>query len=345
MKIAIIGAGVIGTSLGLALKSAKVDARIVGSDERYSEANKGKKQHAFDKIERSLMSTVEGADIVVLAMPVMSMKEIMEVIGPELPQGCIVTDTGSTKEQVLLWAEQYLPVGVNFVGGHPLVWPVGSGPQYATEDMFKGRGWCLIPGKNASQEAVDKVVKLVQLVGARPVFLTADEHDSYAAGVSQLPVVLSAALMKCTSKSPTWADISRLAEPSFAHFTVYAANNPDVNKDICLTNSARTVEWIDRFIGELIAVRESLLKEREKADETLHQFFDSALEERLRWTTGHIRQGPELAMQTPTMSDMMMELVIPRKFIEMYRRGMKRAEKTEEGEKPAPDTSPQDKKQ
>ena len=119
-KLTIIGTGLIGTSLGLALQRSQVrDLTIVGTDESGPARNGAQKRKAFDRVESRLMSAIDGADIVVLATPVMAMQELMEVIGPQLPEGCMVTDVGSSKKVVLEWAEQYLPGTVDFVGGTP----------------------------------------------------------------------------------------------------------------------------------------------------------------------------------------------------------------------------------
>jgi prephenate dehydrogenase len=314
----------------MALKAAKVDATIVGTDEKYTEATKAQRRGAFDKVERRLMNATDGADIVVLAMPVSGMKEIMEVIGPGLKEGTVVTDTGATKEVVLSWAQQYLPSNVHFVGGHPLVWPAGSGPEYAMPDLFKDQVYCIVPARWASEEAVRKVMRIVEWIGAKPFHLNADEHDSYAAGVSQLPAVLAAALVKCTSNSPSWVDISKLVEPTFSTFTVMASGTPEVNRDICLTNTAKTIGWIERFIGELLEVREMLQGEQDKAEKSLHDLFDKAQEERLRWMAGKVTREFAPAVSVPTFGEMALELVIPRFLIEKYKRGMKMGEQKEQ---------------
>lgn len=332
MQITIIGTGVIGTSLAMALKVAKVDAVVVGTDEKYTEATKAQRRGAFDKIERRLLNAVDGADIVVLAIPVSGMKDILEVIGHELKEGTVVTDTGSTKEAVLSWAQEYLPSTVHFVGGHPLVWPAGSGPEYAMPDLFKGQAYCIVPSRWASEEAVRKVIQMVEWIGAKPFHLNADEHDSYAAGVSQLPAVLAAALVKCTSRSPSWVDISKLVEPTFSTFTVMASGTPVVNRDICLTNTEKTIGWIDRFIGELLEIRQMLQDEQAKAQKSLHDLFDKAQEERLRWMAGRVTREFAPAVSTPTFGEMALELVVPRFLIEKYKRSMKMAEQKEEQE-------------
>jgi len=329
MKIAIVGTGLIGTSLGLALKAAKVKATVVGTDGSFGTASKAQKRGAFDKTERRLASAVRDAEIVVLAIPVMAMRETMEFIGTELVEGCVVTDTGSTKEAVLSWAEQELPSTVHFVGGHPLVWTVGSGPEYALADLFQGHPYCIVPSRRASESAVGTVAKLAEWVGAKPFFMNADEHDSYAAGVSQLPVLLSAALVRCTSRSPTWEDISKLAEHGYAAFTSLCTSAPDVNRDMCVSNPERTAAWIDRFIQELLEIREVLANGADDVAEQLGKLFSGAWDERLRWTSGRVTRVQGSFEDIPSFGEMALELIIPRKFIERYKKGLQRTKEKE----------------
>ena len=117
-NITIIGMGLIGSSIGLALKKAQLDLNIVGTDRDRGVANRAQRRGAADSIEPNLLTAVRGARLVIIATPVGAIEEIMKIIGPELDDGCVVTDTGTTKVQVLRWAEQHLPSTVNFVGGH-----------------------------------------------------------------------------------------------------------------------------------------------------------------------------------------------------------------------------------
>ena len=138
-RLTIIGMGLIGTSFGLALKKAKVrNIEIVGHDLEPTNSLKAQKRGALDRVERNIFSAIAGAKVIVLAIPVMAIKEIMELIGPFIEKGTIVTDTGSTKLQVINWANEILPVGINFIGGHPMAGREISGPDGADENLFSG---------------------------------------------------------------------------------------------------------------------------------------------------------------------------------------------------------------
>ena len=138
-KITIIGTGLIGTSLGMALKKAQIKAEIVGSDRDRGIANRAQKMGGADSTESNPIRAVKGAKVVVIATPIMTIEEIMKLIGPELDEGCVVTDTGSTKASVLKWAEEHLPSKVSFVGGHPMAGKEISGPDAAPGRPLPGR--------------------------------------------------------------------------------------------------------------------------------------------------------------------------------------------------------------
>jgi prephenate dehydrogenase len=302
-KITIIGMGLIGSSLGMALKRAKVSAEIVGSDADRGVANRAQRAGASDSTEANPLSAIRGARLVILATPIGAIGELLKLFGPELEEGCVVTDTGSTKAEVLRWAEQYLPNTVNFVGGHPMAGKEASGPEAAQADLFEGATYCIVPGKHADEQAVGTVVKMVETVGAKPYFIDPVEHDSYVAAVSHLPLVLSTVLMKLTSSSPSWPEISRLASTGFRDISRLASGDPEMSRDICLTNQEGITYWIDQFIKELNAFRGLV---QEGGERPLGRAFDAAWEARDRWLQNKITapsSNPQV--QIPTTAEKM----------------------------------------
>ena len=279
-KIAIIGMGLIGSSLGMALKRAKVSAEIVGTDRDRGVATRAQRAGASDSTETNPLRSVRGAALVIISTPVGAIEEIMKLIGPELDEGCVVTDTGSTKAGVLRWAEQHLPKTVNFVGGHPMAGKELSGPEAAQADLFQGAAYCIVPGNHVDQQAVSAVVKMAETIGAKPYFIDPAEHDSYVGAVSHLPMILSTVLVKLASRSPSWPEISRLASTGFRDVSRLASGDPEMSRDICLTNQEGIVHWIDQFIKELYAFRGLV---QEGSERPLGQAFDDAWEARDRW--------------------------------------------------------------
>ena len=278
-KLAIIGLGLIGTSIGLALKKAGVDVEIVGHDKHPDPSSMSYRMGAVDKTEWNLIRTVEEAGMIILATPVQAIGETMQQIAPVLQPGCVVTDTGSTKGNVLKWAEEYLPQNVNFVGGHPMAGREFSGPSAATPDLFQESPYCILPGKNSTSEAVQSVVAMAEIIGAKSYFLDPVEHDSYVGAVSHLPMILSTVLVNVTSGSPAWPEIASLASTGYRDVTRLASQDPEMNRDICVTNSEGLVYWVDEFIKELYKLRGNI----KEGDDSLFQTFDNAWEARDRW--------------------------------------------------------------
>ena len=286
-RITIIGLGLIGGSIGLALKQAKPEeTEIVGYTRSSETAIKALKRGAVDKMEDNLVSAVDKADIVILATPPMTMKEILEQIGPHLSPSCIVTDTASTKAKVMEWAEEYLPSGIDFIGGHPMAGKELSGIEAAEVDLFQGCTYCLIPRGSASPAAAQVIADLVNTLGANPLFTTATEHDNFVAGISHLPLVLSSALVMSTTNSPFWRDMSGLAAGGYRDLTRLASQHPRMNRDICITNQHYIVNWIDEFVKELSRLRQFIIE----GGEDLEKAFIQAQQARHKWIEEHAKR-------------------------------------------------------
>ena len=288
-KITIIGTGLIGTSIALGLKAAKINnLEIVGTDYNRSVRGKAKKTGAFDKIESHLIPSVLNANIVMLAVPVMAMEETMRNIAPELSEGCIVTDVGSSKKIISQWASEILPDYVDYVGGHPMAGKEKHGPESADANLFTDKVYCIIPGPNAKKTSVEQISKLATAVNATPYFISLDEHDSYVAAVSHLPFVLSSILMKCTSNSENWFDMSNLAASGYRDITRLASGDPMMHKDISVSNASHISYWIDTFITDLQDFKKML--ETTDSDipleEPLLNFFTEAGNARGAWIAG-----------------------------------------------------------
>lgn len=284
-KITIIGLGLIGGSMGMALKEAKLqDMEIVGYDAEVEVGRRAVKKGAVDKAPWRLPEALEGASMVIVATPILPMRDMFETIADMLSPGCVVTDTGSTKEAIMKWAEQYLPPEVSFIGGHPMAGKELSGIDNADPKLFQGARYVVIPGKGAGQEAVKTVLDVVEMLGARPYFMGAYEHDSYVAAVSHLPILFSTALVSATAKSPAWRDMSRLAASGFRDVSRLASGDPVMSLDICLTNREVIHHWLGEAIKELQVYREMVgAATQEEGIQRLGEAFARAWEARERW--------------------------------------------------------------
>lgn len=297
--IAVVGTGVIGTSMGLALKRIEDSPRLVAHDKDVTIASKAAKMGAFDKVEWNLVNACESADLVVLSIPLSGVKSTLEAIGPYLKQNAVVTDTCASKQAVLTWATEMLPAHVHFVGGDPIVHAAGLGFENARANLFDGRLYCLTPAPQAHEEAVQLLTSLISLLGAEPFFLDPVEHDGLLTAVEHLPTALSLALMRVLSKQGTWRETRKLAGGRFEQVSAAAAGDPDSLKDTFLENKQLLVHWLDRYVEELQKLR-ALLTDPDDVDEPLAQHIDEAVVARLNWLKDYQAGGfvePELASQ------------------------------------------------
>ena len=278
-RITIIGLGLIGGSLGLALKQAKgKELEIIGYARKPEVAAEAVKRGAVDRTESQLTQAVSDADIVVIATPVTAIKDILENISSHVSQNAIVTDVGSTKAQVMHWAKEYLPTAT-FIGGHPMTGKETSGLNDAEAGLFNGCIYCLTPAENVSKEASQTIEEMIKLIGANPLFVDIQKHDELVAGISHLPLILSSALVSSLAQNPLWPEMSKLAASGYRDVTRLASGNPDLHRGICATNRQAIVEWINRYIESLKEYRDYVAED----DEKLRQSFSEAQMIRQKW--------------------------------------------------------------
>jgi prephenate dehydrogenase len=295
ITIAIIGMGMIGTSLGMALRNADEPGsrlgplQISGFDRDRSSLNTARGRLAIDRVATSLADAVAGAQIVVLAVPVLAMRELLGELAALLPAGTIVTDVCSTKAQVMGWARELLPTTVDFVGGHPMAGRERSGPDAADPELLREAIYCLTVTPHTRPQAIEAVEAMVEAAGAKPYYIDAEEHDSYVAGVSHLPFLLSAALVDVASQGSAWREMQALAASGFRDVTRLASGSPEMHRDICMTNRAALRHWIARTVSLLDEVGAQLDAEDSAAIEAL---FRRAYERREEWLAAKPNMRP-----------------------------------------------------
>jgi prephenate dehydrogenase len=316
-RVLIVGLGLIGGSIGLALRrwaeERKSDGRkpleVVGFDSNLEHQRHAEKLGAVDHGAWDLAKAAREADVVVVATPVNGMREVFQDLAPHLRPGTIVTDTGSTKVEILQWAGELLPREAHFVGGHPMAGSTQS-IEGADADLFAGATWVVAPSVTASEDAVRTVLGLVAAAGAEPYFIDPHEHDAYVAGVSHLPFVLSAALMNAVSRDASWRDMKSLTASGFRDATRLAAGNPNMHRDILLTNRESVTRWIDAFQQTLSEMRQALTGDEEAAAAALDAYLNEARDARALWSTqvtrdGELLQGTAAELQPESVSDHM----------------------------------------
>lgn len=278
-QVTVVGLGLIGASIGLAIKQTKNPPIVIGNDVQYDAATRASRLKAVDRAERNLQDAVSGADLVVIATPVGAIPEILRAAAPALASGCVVTDTGSTKREVVRLAQEILPPSVSFVGGHPMTGKATGGVDEPSASLFQGIVYCLTPVAATSETAVATVATMVQQIGASPYFVEPAEHDGLVAGISHLPYLLSATLMRVLASERSWREMSDLAAGGFEMSTRLAGRDPKMYADILATNSDNVVRYLDRIVAELVSARDKLVGAQSKLEAELEE----AQKQRLEW--------------------------------------------------------------
>jgi prephenate dehydrogenase len=237
----------------------------------------------------------------------MTVRRVFDEMAPALQAGAVVTDTASTKAEVLQWARELLPPDVHFVGGHPMAGKEKSGTQAADADLFKGRPYCVVPGVHAADGAVHSVVGLAEAVGGEVTFLDAQEHDAYAAAVSHLPLLTSIALFKLAKGSSAWPELGGMAGPAFYDLTRLASGSPEMTQDIFVTNKENVLHWLDRYTLELQKLADIIREDdREKMFRDLAQV---QLERDTFVTSPPKRQEQGARVDLPSSADSFMAIM------------------------------------
>lgn len=258
-RVAILGTGLIGTSIALGLRErGKSDVEIVGHDKYIDVARKAQQRGAFHRIADTSREAVQGADLVILAAPLLGIQKLMEEVGPALGPDTIVTDTGSTKAEVLRWAAELLPHSENFVGSHPMAGKTEFGPDAAEASLFDGARWIVVPAVNSTERAVDAILNLVDTVRAKPMFMDAAEHDAYAAAISHMPMMAAVALFSMERASEAWPELSAMAAGGFRDMTRLSGTDPAMAFDIAVTNRENISHWLERFASTLLNLRDRI---------------------------------------------------------------------------------------
>ncbi|CAN5670531.1 prephenate dehydrogenase/arogenate dehydrogenase family protein [soil metagenome] len=303
-RVAIVGLGLIGGSIGLGLKKWSAEnakgtdqaLEIIGFDADIDQQQYAKKLNAVDRAEWDLSKAIRDADVVIVAVPVLAMKETFINIAPHLKAGAVVTDVGSTKSDVLEWAKTELPRTVSFVGGHPMAGKTQS-IEGAEATLFKGATWCVCPLPTAKEDAIRNVLGMIAALEAESYFIDAHEHDGHVAGVSHLPFMLSAALVNAVSKDPSWRDMKTLTSSGFRDASRLASGSATMHRDIAISNRDAVGRWIDEAIKQLQTAREALDRHETTGPDELLTFFNSARDARAEWATQTGREG-ELVQNT-----------------------------------------------
>lgn len=281
MKIVIFGVGLIGGSCALALRQANRAKTIIGVGRSRASLESALALGVIDSIGHADGATLRDADIVLLAMPVGQMSAVMAQIAPHLGAQTIVTDAGSTKQDVLSFAYAQLGAHVaRFVPAHPIAGAEISGVSAARADLFRHRKVVLTPLAENLPQAVETVRTMWQACGADVREMQASRHDAVFAAVSHLPHLLAYALVHDIASRSDADVMFEFAAGGFRDFTRIAGSHPEMWRDISLANRDALLGEIDRYLHEVTALR-NMLEQRDAAG--LEQLFDFARNARSAW--------------------------------------------------------------
>ncbi len=280
-KVALIGVGLIGSSLARVFRSRGIVQEIAVAARSQATLDRVVELELADSVHGDLVQAVADAELVILCSPVGSYDAIASVIGPHLKAGVIVTDVGSVKQAVIRDVDQYLPDGVHFVPGHPIAGTEKSGPDAGFAELFDGR-WCILtPPPGADQHAVEAVSELWRRCGSMVEIMEPGHHDKVLAITSHLPHLIAYTIVGTATdlEASERAEVIKFSAGGFRDFTRIAGSDPVMWRDVFLNNREAVLEMLQRFSEDITALQRAI---RWGEGETLEALF-------LR--TREIRQG------------------------------------------------------
>ena len=271
-RVALIGLGLIASSMSHAMRRHGLAHEITGTA-RSAETRKIAGEIGLcDRVTATAAEAVEGADLVVLAVPVGAMGAVAEEIGPHLKPGATVTDVGSVKRAVIEAVAPHIPEGVHLVPGHPLAGTEHSGPRAGFAELFENR-WCLlVPPEGTDRDAVERLALLWQSMGSNVDLMDADHHDLVLAVTSHTPHLIAYTMVGVADdlRRVTDSEVVKYSAAGFRDFTRIAASDPTMWRDVFLTNKDATLEILGRFTEELFALQRAI---RTGNGDLLHDYF------------------------------------------------------------------------
>ncbi len=271
-RVALIGLGLIASSMFWAMKRAGLAGEVTGYARSADTRAAAREIGLCDRVCDSAAEAVAGADLVVLCVPVGAMGAVAAEIAPALKPGATVSDVGSVKKAVIEAVAPHLPQDVHFVPAHPLAGTEHSGPRSGFAELFDNR-WCLIvPVEGSDRDAVDRVERLWQGIGAQTDEMDAEHHDLVLAVTSHAPHLIAYTMVGVADdlRRVTDSEVIKYSAAGFRDFTRIAASDPTMWRDVFLSNKDATLEILGRFTEELFALQRAI---RTGDGEHLFEYF------------------------------------------------------------------------
>ena len=263
-QITVIGLGLLGSSISLAILRSFSGIKVVGYTHRASTRDKARQLAVASEIVNDLRQSVSDSDLVVLATPLCTFESIFAEIADSLPHGCIVTDVGSTKVFPHRWAAKKLPGGVHYVGSHPIVGSEQRGVEFARDDLFVQAVCILTITEKTNRRAIQILKKFWSQLGCFVKTMKPAEHDRIFANVSHLPHIAAAALINANN-----GEDLKFAGKGFMDTSRVASGPANVWTDVLLTNQNNILRDIDKVIAELTKFKKAIKSENKREIERL----------------------------------------------------------------------------
>ena len=266
--VTIAGVGLLGASLGLALKNRELAGHVRGVGRRQSSLDTAMNKGAIDSATTNLPEACADSDIIVLCTPAAQIPDQLDVVRTTMKPDAVVTDAASTKSIICNHARATWPSPSRFVGAHPMAGSEKFGPDAARDDLYDG-AYCIVCADGAVPAAVDSVHEFWKSVGCTTVTMDAADHDRITARTSHVPHVVAAAIAKIAAQLE---NVAPMVGSGFRDTTRIAAGRPELWRDICLTNPEAIIDGLNLIEKECAAVRDAI--QREDAD-ALIEFFET----------------------------------------------------------------------
>ncbi|MBU1191285.1 MAG: prephenate dehydrogenase/arogenate dehydrogenase family protein [Gammaproteobacteria bacterium] len=258
-RLCIIGVGLIGGSLARALRKAGVVGEIVGSGRRSEHLQEAVDLGVIDRFDTDAAKAVQGADMVVVCVPLGAMEQVFRTILPALAADAVVTDAGSAKASVVNAARAgFGKLPTWFVPGHPIAGTEKSGVAASFAELYQGRRVILTPLENTDPAATAKVQAMWEAAGAQVQCMGVEHHDDVLAATSHLPHVLAFQMVDTLARMSDEDEIFRYAAGGFRDFTRIASSDPVMWRDICLANDRAVLKMLERFRSDLANLAEAI---------------------------------------------------------------------------------------
>ncbi len=271
-RVALIGLGLIGSSLSHAMRRAGIAGHISGHARSADTRAKAVELGLVDSIHETAADAVRGADLVVLGTPVGTFGDIAREIGPVMEQGAILTDVGSVKAAVVEAVAPHVPDGVHFIPGHPIAGTEQSGPEAGFAELFDGR-WCILtPQEGVEESAYDRLASFWRACGSDVERMDVVHHDLALAITSHLPHLIAYNIVGTAAdlEEVTQSEVIKFSAAGFRDFTRIAASDPTMWRDVFLSNKEAVLEALGRFTEDLTALQRAI--RRGDGDSLFHLF-------------------------------------------------------------------------